>query len=121
MDTLYQTAYSSVFRFCGVYTVGTLLIMAGLSFDLTSSFRTGALLLIFLSGILLFKAWRIPHFTDHGKTEFLAMEEHGSEREPTLAPSQTDALCCAYFHFSKISAVLAVSIWLISLISALAD
>ncbi|SDQ84473.1 hypothetical protein [Pseudovibrio sp. Tun.PSC04-5.I4] len=122
MDALQRAAHASVARICGFYCLGVLLVMAALSFDPTSSFRSGAMLAIALSGVLIYKAWHMPTGKNDGDEAWVfvkGQEDPGGLQDPDQL--QSDALRIAYHEFSKKAMAVAVGLWFVSVIAAMLD
>lgn len=122
MDALQRAARASVARICGYYCLGVLLVMAALSFDPTSSFRTGAMLAIALSGVLIYKAWTMPGGKSDGDDAWVMIKEQndaGSLKDPNRL--QSAALREAYHEFSRKAITVAVGLWFVSIIAAMLD
>ncbi len=120
MDALQRAARASVARICGFYCIGVLFIMAALSFDPTSSFRAGAMLVIAFSAALIYKAWTMPNGKNHGDDAWALIkgQNSGSQNPDKL---HSEALRHAYHEFSKKAMAVALTLWFMSVVAALMD
>ncbi|MTI18821.1 hypothetical protein E1162_16360 [Rhodobacteraceae bacterium RKSG542] len=121
MDSTTQAAYWAIARFCGLYTLGTLFIMAGLSFDACASLRSGALMTILLSGILLYQSGRIPERMVRAVQSAVPAHKQESQRASVLMHHQRDTIEIAYITFSQWTMSLAVVLWVVSLIAGMSN
>ncbi|KZK91739.1 hypothetical protein PsW64_00069 [Pseudovibrio sp. W64] len=120
MDALQRAARASVARICGFYCLGVLLIMAALSFDPASSFRTGAMLAITLSAVLVYKAWIMPNGKHDGDDAWALIKgQDSSGQDPNRM--QSDALRTAYHEYSKRAMVVALGLWFVSVVASISD
>ena len=119
MDTLEKAARASVAKVCAIYTAVVIFVMAALSFDPTASFRAGAFLVITLSAALIFKAWQMPDHKNDGDDAWALISK---KTETGSDPNRLhkNALRTAYYDFSKKAMTVALGLWFISVICALA-
>ncbi|MDD7911112.1 MULTISPECIES: hypothetical protein [Pseudovibrio] len=110
-----HTAAMTVARTCILYSTGTLLIMAGLSFDPAVSFKYGALLTFLLAGFLLIKGTETTTQTQHSDATVPSSSQLTSRDVEDNQNPETEALTAAYLKGCQVTLISALLLWLVSI------
>jgi hypothetical protein len=119
MDTIRRTAFLSIARGTAFTALAIFTLMIGLSFDPAMASRTGGVLTLITSIVLVLKARRAP-MIDHRQTELWLMLDKDQRPPPELAQRLTaGALEEAYTVFAAYAAATAASLFALAMLAAL--
>jgi hypothetical protein len=120
VDDLRRVAYQIVLRACGFASLAVCCVMIGLSFDARAAFKAGGVLTLLIVAVLMIKAYE-ARTKDYHRTEmWLYLPE---DRRPSKAAAQSaisTVMRETYLLFARWTAIIAIVMWTIALLLALA-
>lgn len=112
MDKLRQAAFISIGRAVGFCGLAIFTLMVGLSFEPTTAFRSGGILVLVLLAVLLLQLQRVPS-TNYRRTEtWLLLDREDRPDERHAAQAMKEALWDAYIWFARWTAAVAALFWM---------
>lgn len=115
MNNTTHSAAMTVVRTAVLYSTGTLLIMAGLSFDPAASFRYGALMTLLLAGFFLLKSTQPPPSTQQSAAPVTASQQVPAPSDEQSS-DESRALEAAYIKGARTAMYGGLALWSISLV-----
>jgi hypothetical protein len=120
MDHIRVIAYETVMRACGFGSLAIFCVMVGMSFNARIAFQTGGFLTTIMALILAYKAWE-ARTKNHRRTElwlYLPKEQRPPEASAQFAIATV--MRETYLTFATWTAAIAIAMWLIALVFAIA-
>jgi hypothetical protein len=119
MDPLRQAAYVSIGRACGFGSLAILCFMVGLSFDPSLAARTGGILGLVMTGVLIVKA-RLAERVPYRRTETWLILAESDRPPPAVVQSLVGAvLRDVFLEFARYTAIAAVLMLLAAILLAI--
>jgi hypothetical protein len=120
MERMRRIAFQTVQRACLFGALAIFCLMVGLSYELRLAFKAGGTMTILMAGILIYKA-REARTKPYRKTEmWLYMPKHYRPPEDYAQWASATVLRETYLNFALWTSAIAVAMWVIALVLALA-
>ena len=120
MEEMRRVAFETVLRACGFGSLAIFCLMVGLSFEPRMSFQAGGLLTTLMALILMYKA-REALTKNYRKTEmWLCLPKASRPPESQAQWASATVLRDTYLTFALWTSAIAVVMWVIALVFALA-
>jgi hypothetical protein len=120
MEHMRRIAYATVLRACGFGSLAIFCVMIGMSFEPRAAFQAGGFLTTIMALILAYKA-REALTKPYRKTEmWLYLPEELRPPEAHAQWASATVLRETYLTFAKWTAAIAVAMWALALLFALA-
>ena len=120
MERMRQVAFQTVQRACLFGALAIFCMMVGLSADLRLAFKTGGTLTVLMAAILIYKA-REARSKPYRKTEmWLYLPKHYRPPDDYAQWASATVLRETYLNFALWTSAIAVVMWAIALVLALA-
>lgn len=119
MEEMRKIAFATVLRACGFGSLAIFCVMFGLSFDGRLAFKTGGILTLAMTFILIFKAYE-ARTKDYRRTElwlYLPKEQRPPKAYAQWASSLV--LWDTYLLFALWTAVVSIVMWALAVLFAL--
>ncbi len=121
MEHMRRIAFQTVLRACGFGFLAIFCFMIGLSFQPRLAFQAGGILTLLMVAILVLKAFE-AQTKNYRRTEmWLYLSE---EQRPPKAYAQwasSTVLRETYFMFARWTALVSIGMWILALLSSLAE
>jgi hypothetical protein len=120
MDNMRRVAYETVLRACGFASLAIFCFMVGLSFVPRLAFQVGGMLTLLMTGILFLKAIE-ARWKPYRRTE-MWLYLSNEERPPAATAQQLTAAVMreTYLTFAMWTSLVAIVMWVLALVMALA-
>jgi hypothetical protein len=120
MERMRRIAFQTVQRACLFGALAIFCLMVGLSYELRLAFKAGGTMTILMAGVLIYKA-REARTKPYRKTEmWLYMPKHYRPPEDYAQWASATVLRETYLNFALWTSAIAVAMWVIALVLALA-
>jgi hypothetical protein len=120
MERMRRIAFQTVQRACLFGALAIFCLMVGLSYELRLAFKAGGTMTILMAGILIYKA-REARTKPYRKTEmWLYMPKHYRPPDDYAQWASATVLRETYLNFALWTSAIAVAMWAIALVLALA-
>ena len=121
MEEMRRIAYETVARACGFGTLAIFSVMVGMSFEPRLAFQAGGFLTTMMAVILIYKA-REALTKDYRKTEmWLYLPKDFRPPEAYAQWASSTVLRDTYLTFAMWTSIVAIAMWVISLIFSLVE
>ena len=121
MEQMRRIAYETVARACGFGTLAIFCVMVGMSFEPRLAFQAGGFLTTMMAVILIYKA-REALTKDYRKTEmWLYLPKDFRPPEAYAQWASSTVLRDTYLTFAMWTSIVAIAMWVISLIFSLVE
>jgi hypothetical protein len=115
-----RVAYETVMRACGFASLAIFCTMVGMSFMPRFAFQAGGFLTMLMALVLIYKAYE-ARTKDYRRTELWLYLEKDERPPPNFAQwASSTVLRETYLTFALWTSLIAISLWVIALLFALA-
>ena len=119
MEYMRRTAYEIVLRACGFGSLAIFCVMVGMSFEPQLAFKTGGILTILMSLILILKAYE-ARTKPYRRTElWLYLPEEQRPPEAHAQWASATVLRETYLTFARWTAAISIAMWVLALLFSL--
>lgn len=121
MERIRKAAFQTVQRACLFSALAIFCLMVGLSYDLRLSFKAGGTVTVLMAAILIYKAHE-ARTKPYRKTEmWLYLPKHSRPPDDHAQWASSTVLRETYLNFAFWTSAVAVAMWAIAFVLALAD
>jgi hypothetical protein len=120
MERMRRIAFQTAQRACLFGALAIFCLMVGLSYDLRLAFKAGGTMTILMAGILIYKAYE-ARTKPYRRTEmWLYLPKHYRPPDDYAQWASATVLRETYLNFALWTSAIAVAMWVIALVLALA-